>query len=338
VVHELSDRRSFLNGWMAALAWLAMLSAACSEGAAPSGSDGESADHDGSHGGQVDAGSDGNSVNPGGDEEDAARDGGATDHDDTGGSDDGRLDAGLGGTGGGPDPATILFAEDFEATATDAVPAGFSSFVAYEVDRNNEKGRAAYALVDDTKPRSGKHALHVKSDGQPAMITRALPEDTHALFVRVWVHLTGSLGQAPGRNHETLLGVRKSVGGAHDEVRFGEIKGVIGVNEVPSDNISPKMDLWGKGPSIAGGDWHCIEVAFRADLPQHEVRAFRDGVEIFSVNDPSQWQNGPLSPTFLDGKFVEFILGWQSFSNYANEIWFDDLVVATERVGCGAAP
>jgi hypothetical protein len=146
--------------------------------------------------------------------------------------------------------------------------------------------------------------------------------------------LTGSLGQAPGRNHETLLGVRKSVGAAHDELRFGEIKGVIGVNEVPSDNISPRMALWGGGPEISAGSWHCLEVAFRGDTSPHEVRAYRDGEEIFAVNDPAQWQNGPLSPTFLDGKFVELIVGWHSFSNYANELWFDDLVVASAPVGC----
>ncbi len=236
--------------------------------------------------------------------------------------------------GGGGTTPTSLFAEDFESTPDDTVPAGFHDFISYVVDGENSKSGGTYALVDSSRAHRGQRALHVRAGSQPAMITRALPVGTRALFVRVWVFLSGSLGHAEGRNHETLIGVRKTAGRADDEVRFGEIKGVIGVNEVPSDNISPRMDQWGKGPEISAGAWHCIEVAFRGDLPAHEVRAFSDGQEIFAVNDPSQWQNGPLSASFLDGKFGELILGWHSFSNYSNELWFDDLVAASERVGC----
>lgn len=234
----------------------------------------------------------------------------------------------------GLDPAAVLFEEDFESAPSGTTPQGWDSFVGYVVNMNNEPGGQAFALADDTRARSGSQALHVLGGSTPAMITRPLPAKTDRVYVRAYVWLTVKLGQNPGNNHETLLGIRGSVGQANEEVRFGEIKGVVGTNEVPSDDISPTMDQWGRGPLIEAGRWNCIEVAFVATAGAHEVRAWRDDEEVHVVNDPSQWNNGALGSDFLTGKFNEFIIGWHSFSNVENELWVDDLVVATERVGC----
>lgn len=242
--------------------------------------------------------------------------------------------AGGGGSGSGVDPATVIFEEDFESAADDTVPSGWDSFVGYVVNMNNSKSGQAYALADSTKPYQGARSLHVVGGQTPAMLTKALPANTDAIYVRSYVWLSNKLGQNPGHNHETLLGIRKSVGQANDEVRFGEIKGVIGTNEVPSDDISPKQDQWGMGPVISAGQWHCIEVAFLGDSTNHELIAWSDGEEVHRVDDPSQWNNSALGATFLSGKFVEFVIGWHSFSSYDNEVWFDDIVVATEKVGC----
>jgi len=242
---------------------------------------------------------------------------------------------GSGGTGGlSLDPAAILFEEDFESAANETVPAGWDSFVSYVVNMSNTPNSTAFALADTSKAHSGSMALHVKGGTSPAMLTRPLPAGTNKIYMRAYVWMTQSMGQGVGRNHETLLGVRGTPGGANDEVRFGEIKGVIGTNEVPSDDISPTMDQWEKGPLIPAGTWNCIEVAFLGDSANHEVQAWNDGVEVHRVNDPAQWNNKGLGANFLDNNFVEFMIGWHSFSNYDNEIWFDDIIVATERVGC----
>ncbi|MEM7160542.1 MAG: hypothetical protein AAF799_47335 [Myxococcota bacterium] len=249
------------------------------------------------------------------------------------GLDDG-TDEGPTGGGTGPDPETILFEEDFEGAGEGTVPAGWDSFVGYVVNMNNDPGGMAFALADGSRPRQGERSLHVVGGQTPAMLTRPFPPGVDRVYVRTYVWLTEKLGANPGNNHETLLGVRASVGQANDEVRFGEIKGVIGTNEVPSDDISPTMESWDRGPEITAGAWHCVEVAFLADQANHEVRAWSDGVEVHVVNDPSQWNNGALGEQFLADKFNEFIIGWHSFSNFDNELWFDDVVVATERVGC----
>ncbi len=162
-------------------------------------------------------------------------------------------------------------------------------------------------------------------------MTLPLASGTNKLYVRGYFYMTRQLGQNPGANHETLLGIRKD---GNNEVRFGEIKGVIGVNEVPSDNITPKMDLWGKGPLIAANKWACIEVAFLGDQAQNEVHAWADGTEVIAVTSGDQWQNSTMPPAWLNGKWNEFMIGWQSFSSASNEVWIDDLVLAPSRINC----
>src|SRR6185369_2980433 len=173
-------------------------------------------------------------------------------------------------------------------------------------------------------------SLHVKGDMNPAFLTLPLPANINKLYVRGYFYMTRKLGQNPGANHETLFGIRKD---KDTEIRFGEIKGVLGVNEVPSDNITPKMDQWGKGPLIAANKWVCIEGAFIGDKAQHEVHGWADGTEVISVTSGDQWNN--VEPaTFLNGYWKEFMIGWQSFSNAANEVWIDDLVLSPTRVNC----
>jgi hypothetical protein len=168
------------------------------------------------------------------------------------------------------------------------------------------------------------------------MITKALPMGTNKLYVRGWFFMSRSLGAtaSTSANHETMIGIRGESGSASNEVRFGEIKGALGTNEVPSDNISPKMDLWNKGPTIPGNTWVCIEVAFIGDKTPNELHAWHNGTEVHSITAGNQWQNGTMPDTWLNGKFVEVILGWHSFSSSTADIWLDDLVLSTSPIGC----
>ena len=163
-----------------------------------------------------------------------------------------------------------------------------------------------------------------------------LPAGTNRLFVRAMVFLEVQLGNnpSPSANHETLICIRGTPGGANDEIRFGEIKGAIGTNEVPSDNISPQMDQWNGGPSVSPNEWHCFEVDFLGDQPQNELHARVDGQEVHAVTAPDQWQNGMLPANWMNGKFDEVIFGWHSFSNVQTNVWMDDIVLSTQAIGC----
>lgn len=247
---------------------------------------------------------------------------------------------GAGGTGGGANGGsagglgvTPFLVEDFESGTPGQQPTGWDNFIAYVKNAANPQGDTL-ALVDSTHAHGGKNAVHFHGGGSPAMLTRPLPSGTSKLYVRAYFYMTRQLGMNPGANHETLVGIRKASGSANDEVRFGEIKGVIGTNEVPTDNIAPKMAQWGQGPVVAANQWACIEVAFLADQPQHVLQAWADGVLVHSITAGDQWQNGVMPMDWMKGKFVEVILGWQSFSGATNDVWMDDLALSTGPIGC----
>jgi len=248
--------------------------------------------------------------------------------------------AGAGGRGGttgsagtGGATATGFFNDGFESGTNGMQPTGWDNFIAYIAKGSNPNG-TTLALVDSTRAHTGTKSVKVHGGQQPAQLTRPLPTGTNKLYARAWIWFTRQLGMNPGANHETLLGIRKAVGSANDEVRFGEIKGVIGTNEVPSDNISPKMAQWGLGPVVAPNGWRCIEVAFLADQAQHTLTAWADGVMVHAITAPDQWQNGNLPANWMNGKFVEFIMGWQSFSGVDTDLWIDDVVLSNSPIGC----
>jgi hypothetical protein len=228
---------------------------------------------------------------------------------------------------------TPFLTETFESGTVGQQPAGWDNFIGYVKNAMNPQGDTL-ALIDSTRAHGGKNAVHFRGGSGPVMLTRPLPVGTNRLFVRAYFYMSRQLGMNPGANHETLIGIRKLPGTANDEIRFGEIKGVIGTNEVPTDNISPKMAEWGKGPVVAANQWACIEVAFQADQPQHVLQAWADGVLVHAITSGDQWQNGTMPMDWMKGKFVEVILGWQSFSGATNELWMDDLVLSTDRIGC----
>lgn len=235
-----------------------------------------------------------------------------------------------GGSGGSGTPVNAILSADFEMDAVGKQPAGWHNFLAYNTDTTNPQGDIQ-AIVDATRPHGGKNSLHVKGGQSPAFLTFPLPANIKKLYVRGYFYMTRQLGQNPGANHETLFGIRKD---KDHEIRFGEIKGIIGVNEVPSDNIMPKMDQWGKGPLVAANKWACIEAGFIGDQTQNELHAWADGTEVLSVTSGDQWQNNVEPKDWLNGYWNEFMIGWQSFSSASNEIWIDDLVLAPSRVGC----
>ena len=258
-----------------------------------------------------------------------------------GGTGGGAGTGGGSGTGGntntgGNTGAGVLFSEDFESQTLKSAPADWGHFVAWQQNGPNPN-QGVFALVDNTKAHSGKNAIHIKGDAKPAMITRALPQGTDTLYVRAWINMNRQLGANPGENHETLIALRGKAGDANDEVRFGEIKGVIGTNEVPTDDIAPKSSEWGKGPSFAPNTWHCVEVAFLAKPAYDELHASINGMSVHTIDGADDWNNRSLTkPGWLEGNFVELALGWHSFSSKlaAVDLWMDDIVVSTQPIGC----
>ena len=105
------------------------------------------------------------------------------------------------------------------------------------------------------------------------------------------------------------------------QVRFGQIKGVIGTNLVPGDNIVPLMAQWYSGPVISAGDMalHRGRVRRQRRL-QRAPRLFRRNAGQFDHGWRADWQNDALqAANWMNGQFVDVMLGWQSFSSLATK-------------------
>jgi hypothetical protein len=251
--------------------------------------------------------------------------------------------AGSGAAGAAGGTATGFFSDDFESGTAGMQPPGWDNFIGYVKNGMNPSG-TTLALVDTMHVHGGTKAVHFHGDSNPAQIVKALPSGMTKLYVRVWVYMTRQLGQQTdmSANHETLIALRAKSGSADNEVRFGEIKGTVGVNEVPTDNIAPTMDKWhlATGPLVPKNTWECLEVAFRADASPNTLNSWENGMTLFDVTSvgTDQWQNNPMPADWLAQKFAampaEIVLGWQSFSNAANDVWMDDLVLSTSQIGC----
>ena len=249
--------------------------------------------------------------------------------------------AGVSGTGGAAGGgATTFYTDDFESDTAGKQPAGWDNFIGYNYKTTNPSSDGSSALADATHTHNGsKLAAHFKISGtDPVFLQHALPTGTNHLFLRVFVYLTNAMGDLPmsgGDNHETLLGLTGDPTSANTQIRFGQIKGVIGTNQVPSDNIAPIMAQWYSGPMISSGVWHCLELEFDGSASYNALRAYSDGTLIHSITAATDWQNGALPATWMNGMFVDVLIGWQSFSSLGNEIWMDDVALSsTGRIGC----
>ena len=259
----------------------------------------------------------------------------------TGGSTGTGGSAGKSGTGGAAGAGAVTFyTDDFESDTAGQQPAGWDNFIGYIYKTTNPSSDGSSALADATHTHNGsKLAAHFKISGSdPVFLQHALPAGTNHLYMRVFVYLTNAMGDLPmsgGDNHETLLGLTGDPTSANTQIRFGQIKGVIGTNQVPSDNIAPIMAQWYSGPVISAATWHCLEVEFDGSASYNALRAYSDGTLIHSITAATDWQNGALPATWMNGMFVDVLMGWQSFSSLGNEIWMDDLALSsTGRIGC----
>jgi len=230
--------------------------------------------------------------------------------------------------------AGVLFSDTFESGAVNTQPSGWENFIGWVPNNGNTSTGAQYALIDNTKFYSGGKSIHFKGGAAPAQIIRALPAGTQRLYTRAYVNMSVAMGNVAGDNHEHILGLKKTKD-ANDEIRVGQIKGVLGTNHIPSDNIAPKMSQWYSGPQMAANTWYCVEVDYLADQAYDTLKMRVNGTEVHSITSSSDWNNGALAADWMSDKFNYVMFGFHSFSGRSADVWMDDIVVSTQPIGCG---
>ncbi|HEY0892131.1 MAG TPA: cellulase family glycosylhydrolase, partial [Cellvibrio sp.] len=210
--------------------------------------------------------------------------------------------------------AGVLFSETFENGAVNTQPTGWENFIGWVPNNSNTSTGAQYALIDSTKSFNGGKSIHFKGGAAPAQIIRALPAGTQRLYTRAYVNMSVAMGNVAGDNHEHILGLKKTKD-ANDEIRVGQIKGVLGTNHIPSDNIAPKMSQWYSGPQMAANTWYCVEVDYLADQAYDTLKMRVNGTEVHSITSSSDWNNGALAADWMSDKFNYVMFGFHSFSS-----------------------
>ena len=228
----------------------------------------------------------------------------------------------------------VLFADNFESGTANTQPAGWQNFIGWVPNNGNTASGAQYALVDSTKAYTGTKSVHFKGGAAPAQLVRELPANTQRLYTRAYVNLSVPFGNVAGDNHEHLFGIKKTFD-ANDEIRVGQIKGVLGTNHIPSDNIAPKQSQWWSGPQLAANTWYCVEVDYLADQAYDTLKMRVNGTEVHSITSGADWNNGSLAADWMSDKFKYVMFGFHSFSGRTADVWMDDLVVSTQPIGCG---
>ncbi len=161
----------------------------------------------------------------------------------------------------------------------------------------------------------------------------AVPMAGATVFGRVFVRFASAFGEG----HVTFLSMRDAADNNRD-LRMGGQSRIFMWNRESDDATLPELSPAGIARSTAPtpGAWHCVE--FQVERAG-TLRTWIDGaaVEGLAVDGTStpdidaRWRSrSAWAPMLTDLK-----LGWESYAGQTMTVWFDDVAVATSRIGCG---
>lgn len=254
-----------------------------------------------------------------------------------------------GGTGGGSmlSPEMIIISDDFDAATSDGPP-DETLWEPYE------EFEATFApVVDGSKSHSPPNSVRVTStsSGRGSFLVPLMgfPTADNSFYVRVFINWAQATSMISG--HSGFIVAAGARDNSATELRLGiSSKSAAGV---------AMLDLNLQNPSDGGGEttrysngftdgadpvtepgfefdadvWYCLEAFFNG--AGHEFRVWVDEVEIenMHVTDFAPREGDPprdmWAPTY---NFLK--IGAQDYDANLGEIWYDDVTVATERVGC----
>jgi hypothetical protein len=244
---------------------------------------------------------------------------------------DPRHDAdGAAGEAGTASCGSTAFCDDFEAHAAGALSSGWSA-------RAPNCSGDGQATVDETMAHSGRRSVRVQSGGGVCNHVFATPAlDLSKFGNSLWVRFYVRFGSALTDAHVTFLAMHDQV--SQKNLRMGGQKNVLMWNREADDATLPELSPIGIGlsamPSV--GAWQCVE--FRLAGADGTLDTYVDGARVEGLTIDStpthdvdgQW----LRPGTWRANVTDLGLGWESYGNEAMTLWFDDVAVAAQRLGC----
>lgn len=190
------------------------------------------------------------------------------------------------------------------------------------------------ATVDSSKAHSGSKSIRV--DGKTGYCNHAFVGTTLSgggpLYVRFWINHTTALPTG----HVAFAAMKDANDGGKD-LRMGGQNQALQWNRESDDATLPAQSPVGVSMSkpLPTNTWSCIEYGIDGGhlttwLNGSEVAGLiADGTPTSDVDN--QWvQSRPgWSPSLQDLR-----LGWESYAQGDDTLWFDDIAVSSSKIGC----
>lgn len=189
------------------------------------------------------------------------------------------------------------------------------------------------AVVDTATAHGGSRSIRV--DGRAGYCNHVFVATDRGVgattYARFYVRHTTALPDA----HVTFLAMRDTADGGRD-LRMGGQNRALQWNRESDDATLPEQSPVGVAQSVPlpVDRWTCVEFGVTGS----ELRTWVDGSEVPGLHADttptpdvdSQWlRRGTWRPALAD-----FRLGWESYGNGDDTLWFDDVVLAPSRIGC----
>jgi hypothetical protein len=232
-------------------------------------------------------------------------------------------------TSTGPAPAcgTGIRCDGFETQAA-GTPAGD-----WAVTYPDCQG-AGTATVDKAVAHSGGTSLRI--NGATGYCNHVFVRNAailgDATYVRYWVRHTTALPTS----HITMVALRDTNDGNRD-LRLGGQNGALQWNRASDDATLPEQSPAGVALSrpLPVDTWNCVEFKVNGTDGTMETwlngtsvpGLLQDGVATHDID--GQWLNRTYRPKLTDLK-----LGWESYGEGSDTLWYDDVAAGSSRIGC----
>jgi hypothetical protein len=233
--------------------------------------------------------------------------------------------------GGAVDCKSLPLCDDFEGATAGGPPGGKWSIVSPSCS-----GTGTVA-VDGAMAHSGTKS--VKVTGKAGYCDHVFISNQDALaavgkvvFGRFFMRLSSPLGDI----HTTFMAMTDTADGGKN-LRMGGQSKILMWNRESDDATMPALSPVGISKSLAPttNQWLCVE--FMVDGTKGFMQTWVDGTEVLGlhVDDmptpdvDQQWLNKAWKPSLVDWK-----LGWESYGAQDMTLWFDDVALAAQRIGC----
>jgi hypothetical protein len=255
--------------------------------------------------------------------------------------------AGASGSAGSPSgyPGTVIIEDDFDAAST--VDAKWFAYPDFDATQQPK--------IDTTRTHTPPNAIKLTPSSSGVFLMNqmgmGLPAAGNKFYARVWVNFEKATSAVGGHSAFLVGAVGKDNAGT--ELRLGMSGPPGGTSTVMLDlNLINATDggggevtrfsngfttggnpgdFTGMGFGFAANEWYCVEALFDGAGSEFKLWVAETEITELAVHDFS----ANSTPREMWGPTFNYIkIGGQNYSGNIGPVWYDDIFVGTEPVGC----